>query len=559
VLLLSDCAPVVSQIESAYRAGRAEGLRATDRGAMLEAICEYRARLGMVVVFWVPSHEGQVSNAYADAVAKMHLDAPLEAGLTAGVAECVASRPCLYERQVAGEWELWDRPAFRGTRLQAEGWVAAALADGLTPGRLMAGRADFWGALAARVGRPLGVEHGDTSKAIAATALTFGLRVGEVAGVRHGDVWAKRRLAEGDGGGPCTREGRWGCAACLAARWQQAGQGPGRRRRRRRGAGAGGAQGGVAGATPAAGAALVANAFHVLPVEDADEPEERARFETLRHVLTECQATAGRGAAAGKLAAQCRAARAQLAGEAGEQPARAFLATAQAGWEAAAVHQVVTPAQWSAMRETLAGAAPEWVPEQAKEGEGARRAKEVAGCVRHMHATVGDMLAAHRKRGAAGAEWVRQREARRPLLHALLRAWAAVVATRKAGGVLPDEQVAGSEAWEQWVAEQPEAATRVRRVGEAAQRVSAVLASTHALTRQPGRAKRRWARALAHATAVAKARRRLAALRERAKAILWAARLRRLGARRKHSDLMPLTYVTAPHFDDPHLTAPHFT
>ena len=226
VLLLSDCAPVVSQIESAYRAGRAEGLRATDRGAMLEAICEYRARLGMVVVFWVPSHEGQVSNAYADAVAKMHLDAPLEAGLTAGVAECVASRPCLYERQVAGEWELWDRPAFRGTRLQAEGWVAAALADGLTPGRLMAGRADFWGALAARVGRPLGVEHGDTSKAIAATALTFGLRVGEVAGVRHGDVWAKRRLAEGDGGGPCTREGRWGCAACLAARWQQAGQGP---------------------------------------------------------------------------------------------------------------------------------------------------------------------------------------------------------------------------------------------------------------------------------------------------------------------------------------------
>ena len=131
----------------------------------------------------------------------------------------------------------------------------------------------------------------------------------------------------------------------------------------------------------------------------------------------------------------------------------------------------------------------------------------MAGCVRHMHATVGDMLAAHRKRGAAGAEWVRQREARRPLLHALLRAWAAVVATRKAGGMLPDEHVAGSEAWDMWVAAQTAAATRVRRVGEAAQRLSLVLAATFSLTRLPGRAKRRWARAVAHAKAVAAARR----------------------------------------------------
>ena len=71
VLLLSDCAPVVAQVERALREGRAEGLRGTDRGAMLEAICAVRERLGLVVVMWCPSHVGITPNAYADAVAKV--------------------------------------------------------------------------------------------------------------------------------------------------------------------------------------------------------------------------------------------------------------------------------------------------------------------------------------------------------------------------------------------------------------------------------------------------------------------------------------------------------
>ena len=37
---------------------------------MLEAICDYRDKLGLVVVMWVPSHDGVAPNAYADAVAK---------------------------------------------------------------------------------------------------------------------------------------------------------------------------------------------------------------------------------------------------------------------------------------------------------------------------------------------------------------------------------------------------------------------------------------------------------------------------------------------------------
>ena len=88
-LIFSDCAGVVEQVEAAYRAGNARGLRMCQRGAVLEAICEYRTRLGMVVIMWVPSHEGITPNAYADAVAKGALAVQPEVNLTEGVAACV--------------------------------------------------------------------------------------------------------------------------------------------------------------------------------------------------------------------------------------------------------------------------------------------------------------------------------------------------------------------------------------------------------------------------------------------------------------------------------------
>ena len=53
---------------------------------MLEAICDYRDKLGLVVVMWVPLHEGVAPNAYADAVAKGALTAQKEPSLTEGVA-----------------------------------------------------------------------------------------------------------------------------------------------------------------------------------------------------------------------------------------------------------------------------------------------------------------------------------------------------------------------------------------------------------------------------------------------------------------------------------------
>ena len=132
LLLLSDCAPVVAQVEGAYRAETAAGLRGTDRGAMLEAICAYRMKMKKVVVLWAPSHEGVTPGAVADAAAKCSLQRAEEANLTQGVAEVVLSRPCLYERQVQGGavWELYDRPTFRGARQQSKGWVEAKLAAG---------------------------------------------------------------------------------------------------------------------------------------------------------------------------------------------------------------------------------------------------------------------------------------------------------------------------------------------------------------------------------------------------------------------------------------------
>ena len=301
LLLLSDCAPVVAQVEGAYRAETAVGLRGTDRGAMLEAICAYRMKMKKVVVLWAPSHEGVTPGAGADAAAKCSLQRAEEANLTQGVAEVVRSRPCLYERQVQGGagWELYDRPTFRGARQQSKGWVEAKLAAGLREGAITAKVSEPWPALAAAVGKgarkPKGKRGGggegrgdgggaDADPTLAEkgltpdqvrernvyTAFTFGVRVGEVAGVRHGAQFARSRKAEAGTGGPCAREGMYGCAAC----WVQV-------RERRRAA---------ACLQPAAlQGVAVANQFAALPVE-----EPAVRHETLRHVITECEATEGK-------------------------------------------------------------------------------------------------------------------------------------------------------------------------------------------------------------------------------------------------------------------------
>ena len=65
-------------LKRAWRGGGPAPLRGRDRGALLEAICRLRARLGLVVFMYTPSHVGIVPNAYADAAAKSHLSEPWE-------------------------------------------------------------------------------------------------------------------------------------------------------------------------------------------------------------------------------------------------------------------------------------------------------------------------------------------------------------------------------------------------------------------------------------------------------------------------------------------------
>merc|ERR1712185_747492 len=95
VLVLSDCAPALRSIETAWREGDTRRCRTRDRGGMLEAICEVRARLGHVSMMWIPAHRGSSVSAYADALAKAHLAAGRVEETTATIAAAIRSRPGL--------------------------------------------------------------------------------------------------------------------------------------------------------------------------------------------------------------------------------------------------------------------------------------------------------------------------------------------------------------------------------------------------------------------------------------------------------------------------------
>ena len=101
------------------------------------------------------------------------MEKELEERITERVAECVTARQCIYERKVeeGGEWGLWDRTVFAGARRQANGWVQATLAAGLTEGRIMAGlKGQHWKELAKAVvkvgGEPARGEDDDMARGI---------------------------------------------------------------------------------------------------------------------------------------------------------------------------------------------------------------------------------------------------------------------------------------------------------------------------------------------------------------------------------------------------------
>ena len=325
------------------------------------------------------------------------------------------------------------------------------------------------------------------------TAFTFGVRVGEVAGVRHGAQFARSRKAEAGTGGPCAREGMYGCAAC----WVQV-------RERRRAA---------ACLQPAAPQGVaVANQFAALPVE-----EPAVRHETLRHVITECEATEGRKEMAEEQARHAGLLRAALAEEEGTEPARAHAQRAQQGWLAVAEGRQLTCSQWQAMESTLGGVMPAWRHRGDKEGEAAKRATLASGHVRQMQRATIEHLRAHRKRGAKGAAWIEARVTCAPQLQLLLRAWRRVVTAPRpltAAAAAAEEAALTQEQWRDFKSKERKSQRAQRRLDECV-----------ALLREAK---------LAHFAALRAARRarvRAAFLREALRIKLLRARRRRAGRR----------------------------
>ena len=271
-LIISDCKPALHQIESAWRQGVPQGFRERDRGAMLEAICKYRATLGGVVLAWVPAHAGVACNAYADAVAKACLaDAHVEE-VTRSVGTAVVTRPCLYERvfengsetrvvagasvQVGGRVslqltcstkkierrDLADRRPYYEHRHRAGGHVREEQRKTISPGSHTAGVTGKLWSEVVRAGlahkwdrrmmieedplpgqdRPESrrVELGDVQHHNAATKAVLGARAGQQVGVPHGAHHKRMHEAERAAGkvGPATRSHMRGCLVCKRAR-----------------------------------------------------------------------------------------------------------------------------------------------------------------------------------------------------------------------------------------------------------------------------------------------------------------------------------------------------
>jgi len=113
ILVTVDNKSVLMQIENAWRRERTAGLRTRQRAAMLEAICRWRSHFGLVVFLWCPSHRGVTCNAYADAAAKAHLDAPHDPALAQRLTGDMRARPCIYWTE---NRPIPDRPLFGMTR-----------------------------------------------------------------------------------------------------------------------------------------------------------------------------------------------------------------------------------------------------------------------------------------------------------------------------------------------------------------------------------------------------------------------------------------------------------
>ena len=251
VLVLSDCASALQAIEKVWRECSTRTCKTKERGAMLEAICEMRARLGHVSLMWIPAHRGSSVSAYADALAKTHLGATDLADVETIVIPFVRSRPsvptCISDydsegRLIRGAEEsigrvVMDKRMFRLGKARMGRWVHAELARTLDPShgplidRSFIGRkghaqeASSWVELTklfvkrARLERkeddPVDRMASDCKQLHVVTRA----RVGKHLGIRgtHDRTWQWQLDDECKRGvtGPATRRGFLGCPCCV--------------------------------------------------------------------------------------------------------------------------------------------------------------------------------------------------------------------------------------------------------------------------------------------------------------------------------------------------------
>ena len=248
VLIMSDSLGCLDAIEQAWREGDARALRGRDRGALIESVCSLRARLGLVVFMFTPSHKGGVPNAIADCVAGAMLAAKMEdiaMDLQQGV-----KRACVHMHRSdfsdegvlrpqgsnqRGRFVMWDRRLFPALRRRVARWVHKELAgergDDLVVDPAFVGRRWHTGetkswAEVTRLGlacAKLDREEEEPVERMEADRQRVYLhslaRVGRSAGVKgaHDVNWRRKYDEEQRRGrpGPETRHGARGCPGCM--------------------------------------------------------------------------------------------------------------------------------------------------------------------------------------------------------------------------------------------------------------------------------------------------------------------------------------------------------
>ena len=443
VLICSDCRPALQQIDHAWRQSHATGFRKYDRGHLLEAICNLRADMGIVITVWTPAHDGITPNAMADCAAKHYTRDEHKEDTVARIAPHVLARPCTYERRIHAcnggtteeIWEHADRRPYAETKRRAQAHVRTMLSVGLKEGSTTAGiMGRLWSDVVRRVDTKLHADLRKQSRAIDAPeqraqtddaschgrdklqpedvlahnkrrSIVLGMLVDNVLGVSHTRGWARRRRGEAHQGGPATNSETWGCWACKRTRYLRTRE-------------------------------TMQNTTTMRTAEEHQaEWSQEAQWQldakgTLKHVLCgECQGVPHTssyesrelGRTLGNAIQACNKRKQMQQTSANGDKVLAMLQSAQKAEQRTCTKRPVSQEQWHNRWAVLAGVLPAWA-----EGGSEERTGPVTECAGALNAGVD--LAAHtiaqwHQSAKAGLTFAKQREQHIGLLQLTIRAW----------------------------------------------------------------------------------------------------------------------------------------